>query len=284
MTSLLHRITEPTENSPDGMHINKAHPQQLVELDNIGIHKALKILRNRPFKDVKSLTRLKGIGEKTRPKSMGEYLKEKTGSLTELAPKWSEREHLIEALRTHLQDAQPSLDADTEQKELVDLGLILDAYRASQVPTDSQLLKDRLNKFQQYADAPSLAKTAKIVDPTILKSVLRGARKTVEETSREVPSIAAGADLLFSEMPEGVNKAKHIVGLVEDSRAQALHRILQLLTEPQVKMGSHTLKEILGYKTASESRRIKGEEIISKGVPGVLADFIFSGGSGQRQH
>lgn len=77
--------------------------------------------------------------------------------LTSLAPKWSDKAHLLAALRTHLSDTGTALDTPSQDKELADLSLILDAYRKSQLK--EQLLSERIAKFKQYALAPSLAET-----------------------------------------------------------------------------------------------------------------------------
>ena len=186
MPKLVHQLTEPTDETPQGMHINHAPPGQLTELPRVGIERALKIIRNRPFKSVQGLVRVKGIGPKNRPKSLGEYLKEKTGSdaseLVDLAPKWSDKSHIIAALKQHLNDTQANLGTDKEDKELVDLGLILDAYRQTQMPSYSDLLKDRLAKFTEYADAPSLGKTASLRE--LLRNLDSGSSRFVRHILR----------------------------------------------------------------------------------------------------
>ena len=84
-----------------------------------------------------------------------EHLEKQAADLTSLAPKWKDRQHIMVALRQHLQEAQQALDTEDEQKELTDLALITDAYRRSQV--GRQLLRQRMAKFRQYAGSPSLA-------------------------------------------------------------------------------------------------------------------------------
>ena len=82
--------------------------------------------------------------------------------LGSLAPKWSDRAHIVEALREHLQDASGALDTDLEEKELADLALITEAYRRSQVSED--MMEKRKAKFKEYADSPSLAEKLEEID------------------------------------------------------------------------------------------------------------------------
>lgn len=86
---------------------------------------------------------------------------DKTASynLTKVAPKWKNRDHLIAALKTHLQDTKTSLGTDTEKKEITDLSFITNAYRKSLV--DKGLVDQRFAKFKQYASSPSLAEPSK---------------------------------------------------------------------------------------------------------------------------
>lgn len=78
-----------------------------------------------------------------------------TYDITSLADKWSERDHLIAALEEHIKDTRKSIGKENEQKELMDLALITEAYRRSQVPKDVQ--RARWAKFQGTASYPSLA-------------------------------------------------------------------------------------------------------------------------------
>ena len=109
--------------------------------------------------------------------------------LTSLAPKWKDRQHIMVALRQHLQEAQQALDTEDEQKELTDLALITDAYRRSQV--GRQLLRQRMAKFRQYAGSPSLAdQPASHVKQAISRTALLADRlKTKKTAESQVPHV-----------------------------------------------------------------------------------------------
>jgi hypothetical protein len=86
-----------------------------------------------------------------------EYIEfDKVADLTKIAPKWSNRDHLLIALREHLADTQAAMKSGKDlDKEMVDLALITAAYRKSQVP--EELHRTRLAKFTETAKYPSLA-------------------------------------------------------------------------------------------------------------------------------
>lgn len=76
--------------------------------------------------------------------------------LTKLAPKWTEREHLLAALPKHLSDTQSAIETQGNvDKEMTDLALIANAWLKSQ--KQKELLAARLKKFQETAAYPSLA-------------------------------------------------------------------------------------------------------------------------------
>jgi len=82
--------------------------------------------------------------------------------LSNLAPKWNSRDHIIAALEQHLQDAQAAIGTDNENKEFADLALITEAYRRNFV--SRELMKQRYAKFGQFANAPSLASKTEYLD------------------------------------------------------------------------------------------------------------------------
>lgn len=91
-----------------------------------------------------------------------EYIKamnrlEKTSNdLTVLAPKWSERGHLLAALPKHLTDAQEAIKSQQNiDKEMTDLSLIAGAWLKSQ--QQKELLETRLKRFKETAGYPSMA-------------------------------------------------------------------------------------------------------------------------------
>jgi hypothetical protein len=80
----------------------------------------------------------------------------KSNDLTKLAPKWSDRAHLLAALPKHLTDTQTALqNSGNIDKEMTDLALIGQAWLKSQ--KQKELLAARLKKFQETAQYPSLA-------------------------------------------------------------------------------------------------------------------------------
>jgi hypothetical protein len=80
--------------------------------------------------------------------------------LVELAPKWRERAHVINALEGHLEDALKSVGQANEEKEMLDLFLIISAYLNE---VDQEKLVHRFAKFKKTASLPALAtkKTSK---------------------------------------------------------------------------------------------------------------------------
>ncbi len=91
-------------------------------------------------------------------------MKKTAGELGDMAGKWKDREHIREALRTHLADASAALGTPDEEKEMTDLSLISQAYGDTMTPEEAAALrKERLAKFLKYSKHPSLAKTAKII-------------------------------------------------------------------------------------------------------------------------
>jgi 8-oxo-dGTP pyrophosphatase MutT (NUDIX family) len=76
--------------------------------------------------------------------------------LTKLAPKWSERDHLLAALPQHLTDTQTAIQTQGNvDKEMTDLALIAQAWLKSQ--RQKELLAARVKKFRETAVYPSLA-------------------------------------------------------------------------------------------------------------------------------
>jgi len=92
-------------------------------------------------------------------KAMQKYVQERakqSNDLTKLAPKWSDRAHLLAALPKHLADTQTALSTQGNiDKEMTDLALISRAWLKSQ--KQKELLAARLKKFQETAAYPSLA-------------------------------------------------------------------------------------------------------------------------------
>lgn len=79
-----------------------------------------------------------------------------SSDLTKLAPKWSDRAHLLAALPKHLTDTQTAIQNSGDiDKEMTDLALISRAWLKSQ--RQKELLAARLKKFQETAQYPSLA-------------------------------------------------------------------------------------------------------------------------------
>ena len=84
-----------------------------------------------------------------------EYIKA-SNDLTALAPKWSERGHLLAALPKHLADAQEAIKSQQNiDKEMTDLSLIASAWLKSQ--QQKELLEARLKRFKETAGYPSMA-------------------------------------------------------------------------------------------------------------------------------
>ena len=84
-----------------------------------------------------------------------EYIKA-SNDLTALAPKWSERGHLLAALPKHLADAQEAIKSQQNiDKEMTDLSLIASAWLKSQ--QQKELLETRLKRFKETAGYPSMA-------------------------------------------------------------------------------------------------------------------------------
>jgi 8-oxo-dGTP pyrophosphatase MutT (NUDIX family) len=84
-------------------------------------------------------------------------LKKTAADITKLAPKWSDRGHLLAALPKHLTDTQAAISTPggNVDKEMTDLALIAHAWMKSQ--RQKELLAARLKKFQETAAYPSLA-------------------------------------------------------------------------------------------------------------------------------
>jgi ADP-ribose pyrophosphatase YjhB (NUDIX family) len=77
--------------------------------------------------------------------------------ITKLAPKWSDRGHLLAALPKHLTDTQAAISTPggNVDKEMTDLALIAHAWMKSQ--RQKELLAARFKKFQETSVYPSLA-------------------------------------------------------------------------------------------------------------------------------
>lgn len=83
-------------------------------------------------------------------------LEKTSNDLTVLAPKWSERGHLLAALPKHLTDAQAAIKSQQNiDKEMTDLSLIAGAWLKSQ--QQKELLETRLKRFKETAGYPSMA-------------------------------------------------------------------------------------------------------------------------------
>ena len=83
-------------------------------------------------------------------------LEKTSNDLTVLAPKWSERGHLLAALPKHLTDAQEAIKSQQNiDKEMTDLSLIAGAWLKSQ--QQKELLETRLKRFKETAGYPSMA-------------------------------------------------------------------------------------------------------------------------------
>lgn len=99
-------------------------------------------------------------------KAMQKYVQERVkqaADLTKLAPKWSDRSHLLAALPKHLTDTQTALSTQGDiDKEMTDLALISRAWLKSQ--QQKELLAARLKKFQETAGYPSLAQPVKAAE------------------------------------------------------------------------------------------------------------------------
>jgi hypothetical protein len=92
-----------------------------------------------------------------------EYIKA-SNDLTALAPKWSDRGHLLAALPKHLADSQEAIKSQQNiDKEMTDLSLIASAWLKSQ--QQKELLEARLKRFKETAGYPSMAS---ILDSPVL--------------------------------------------------------------------------------------------------------------------
>jgi hypothetical protein len=93
---------------------------------------------------------------------------EKTSNdLTALAPKWSERGHLLAALPKHLADSQEAIKSQQNiDKEMTDLSLIASAWLKSQ--QQKELLETRLKRFKETAGYPSMASV--LASPAVVGS------------------------------------------------------------------------------------------------------------------
>ena len=93
---------------------------------------------------------------------------EKTSNdLTALAPKWSERGHLLAALPKHLADSQEAIKSQQNiDKEMTDLSLIASAWLKSQ--QQKELLETRLKRFKETAGYPSMASV--LASPVVVGS------------------------------------------------------------------------------------------------------------------
>lgn len=88
--------------------------------------------------------------------SMRKGLTKKANDLTALAPKWSERGHLLAALPKHLAETQEAIKTQQNiDKEMTDLALIASAWMKSQ--QQKELLESRLKRFKETAGYPSMA-------------------------------------------------------------------------------------------------------------------------------
>ena len=122
--------------------------------------------------------------------------------LSTLAPKWSDKSHIVAALRDHLTDASGALDTELEAKEIADLALITDAYRRAHVP--QELMDKRKAKFEEYAASPSMGTVKELL--TRYESGGRGTwdvgkEKMPEELLQQV--LESKAWLKRPELPEG---------------------------------------------------------------------------------
>lgn len=89
---------------------------------------------------------------------MRKGLTKKANDLTALAPKWSERGHLLAALPKHLAETQEAIKTQQNiDKEMTDLALIANAWMKSQ--QQKELLEARLKRFKETAGYPSMAST-----------------------------------------------------------------------------------------------------------------------------
>lgn len=87
---------------------------------------------------------------------MRKGLTKKANDLTALAPKWSERGHLLAALPKHLAETQEAIKTQQNiDKEMTDLALIANAWMKSQ--QQKELLEARLKRFKETAGYPSMA-------------------------------------------------------------------------------------------------------------------------------
>ena len=87
---------------------------------------------------------------------MRKGLTKKANDLTALAPKWSERGHLLAALPKHLAETQEAIKTQQNiDKEMTDLALIASAWMKSQ--QQKELLEARLKRFKETAGYPSMA-------------------------------------------------------------------------------------------------------------------------------
>ena len=117
-------------------------------------------------------------------------LEKTSNDLTVLAPKWSERGHLLAALPKHLTDAQEAIKSQQNiDKEMTDLSLIAGAWLKSQ--QQKELLETRLKRFKETAGYPSMASVLPI--PAVVGKAMNNLNKAAEFGAM-MGKIAASAD------------------------------------------------------------------------------------------
>ena len=139
-----------------------------------GLYKIIQYLRNRRKKEEKEAAFKESLFCLLKEAANREIIPTNEDSyLSTLAPKWSDKSHIVAALRDHLTDASGALDTELEAKEIADLALITDAYRRAHVP--QELMDKRKAKFEEYAASPSMG----TVDDVYVQSAVPAASRAL---------------------------------------------------------------------------------------------------------
>lgn len=153
-----------------------------------------------------------------------------SSDLTKLAPKWSDRAHLLAALPKHLTDTQTAISNQGDiDKEMTDLALISRAWLKSQ--KQKELLAARLKKFQETAGYPSLALPAKLAAVYNFEGDVQGVslRKTLHKVLDELnhPGLAynnARTGEARAIIPGNKKKQQEVLDLLEFYLASRQHK------------------------------------------------------------
>ncbi len=168
-----------------------------------------------------------------------------SNDLTKLAPKWSDRAHLLAALPQHLTDTQAAIQNSGDiDKEMTDLALISRAWLKSQ--QQKALLAARLKKFQETAPYPSLA----AVEPQTAKHAELNPDVQLQDHQKRIADRMTGGDnrlLVY----HGLGSGKSLSAIAAAEAAKKLYGDEYGVVVPAALRGNFD-KEIKKFTTGSD--------------------------------